>query len=431
MDSLLWERQVNMPQFPALKEDIHVDVAIIGGGITGLLCAYFLQDENIDYVLVEGRTICSGVTKNTTAKITAQHGLIYHKLLNSMGKEKAFLYLKANLEAIRMYSTMSREMDCDFEWKENYVYSLDNRKSLEQEADALARLGFPVIWTDETELPLAVAGAVGFKKQAQFHPLKFLAEIAKNLHIYEHTFVKEIKKNRLVTERGNITCDKMIVATHFPVDNKHGLYFMKMYQHRSYVLALKQAAHYQGMYIDGSKMGFSFRNYEDYLLLGGGSHRTGKEGGCWEELQSFAKKHYPASLESCRWATQDCISLDDIPYIGQYSMNTPGVYTATGFNKWGMTSAMTAAGMLRDLVLDRENPYTELFSPSRNMLKPRLLSNSFESAKNLLSFSTKRCAHLGCALKWNRQEHSWDCPCHGSRFMEDGTLINNPANRNL
>ena len=200
-----------------------------------------------------------------------------------------------------------------------------------------------------------------------------------------------------------------------------------MYQHRSYVLALKNIPKINGMYVDEAKKGMSFRNYNNLLLLGGGDHRTGKKGGNWDELIEFAKKYYPNSSEQYRWATQDCMTLDEIPYIGQYSKNTPNLFVATGFNKWGMTSSMVAAMILHDMVLERESPYAPLFNPSRTILHPQLALNLAESAVNLLTPTTKRCPHLGCALKWNASEHSWDCPCHGSRFTEAGELIDNPA----
>ena len=204
-----------------------------------------------------------------------------------------------------------------------------------------------------------------------------------------------------------------------------------MYQHRSYVLALKNAPLYSGMYVDEDKKGMSFREYNGNLLLGGGGHRTGKNGGGWNELLEFSKKYYPNSEEVCRWAAQDCITLDGISYIGQYSRLTPSLYVATGFNKWGMTSSMVSASILNDLIQGRENEYESLFSPSRSILHSQLLCNAFESVTGLLNPVTPRCTHLGCALKYNKHEHSWDCSCHGSRFSEKGEVINNPSNKDL
>lgn len=427
----IWTENALLPHFGALEGDVKTDVLIIGGGITGLMCAYFLEEKGIDYILVEGRTICEGVTKNTTAKITSQHGLVYKKMLDSIGMEKARMYLEANQEAVSMYYRLCKDIACDFEKKTAYVYSLDNRQILEDEAEVLHRMGSDAYVTEVSELPFPTVGAVCFEHQAQFHPLKFISHIARNLKIYEHSFVREFVEHTAVTDHGKITFDRAVFATHFPIDNKHGMYFLKMYQNRSYVIALKNAVKMNGMYIDEAKGGMSFRGYGDYLLLGGGAHRTGKKGGCWQELRDFAGRYYPSSTEEYYWAAQDCMTLDGIPYIGPYSGNMPDCYVATGFNKWGMTSSMMAGMILSDMIAGKENPYAQVFCPSRSMMKPQLFINGWEAVTNLLTVARKRCPHLGCALKWNEVEHTWDCPCHGSRFDEDGNLLNNPANGGL
>jgi glycine/D-amino acid oxidase-like deaminating enzyme len=427
----LWSDTAALPRREPLTEDLHTDVLVIGGGITGLLCAWQLQQAGISCVLVEADTICGGITKNTTAKITAQHGLLYSQLLRKFDAETAKKYLHANEQALREYQTLCQGIDCDFETKDAYVYSLNDPKKIEDECAALEQLGYSAERHSELPLPFPVAGAVSFPRQAQFHPLKFAAALSERLSIYEHTRVRELRKMQAVTEHGTITAEKIIVATHFPFLNKHGSYFLKQYQHRSYVIALENAPDVDGMYVDEAQRGMSFRNAEGLLLLGGGDHRTGKSGGGWNELKQFAACYFPQSKERCRWATQDCMTLDGVPYIGRYSKNTPDLYVATGFNKWGMTSAMTASLLLKDLVTGHENPYQDIFSPSRTILRPQLAVNAAEATVNLLTPSGKRCPHLGCALKWNAQEHSWDCPCHGSRFEADGTLIDNPATGDL
>lgn len=427
----LWHSDCPLPQFPSLRKDIKTDVLIIGGGIAGLLTAYFLKRQGVECVVVEKDRICGGTTGNTTAKITFQHGLLYYKLIMSGGKEKARGYLNANRHAFEKYEELCKNIDCDFEYKDNYVYSVNDRKKIENELYALERIRYEARFCEKTPLPLDIAGAVCFPKQAQFHPLKFLSAIAEGLDIYENTFVRETADNTAVTDFGEIRADKIIVTTHFPFINKHGSYFLKLYQHRSYVIALENAQNVDGMYVDENKKGFSFRNYNDLLILGGGGHRTGKKGGNWEELREFAREKYPNSSEKYFWAAQDCMSLDNMPYIGHYSSRTEDLYTAGGFNKWGMTGSMLSAMLLSDLVIGRENEYEQLFTPSRNIIRPQLFVNGFEAVKNLLTFSEKRCPHLGCALKWNSAEHSWDCACHGSRFSEDGKVIDNPANGDL
>lgn len=427
MKKSVWSHKVILPEFPKLRGEIKTDVLIIGAGMAGILCAKFLHAAGIDYVLVEGEKIASGTTKNTTAKITSQHGLIYSKIIKDYGREKAQMYLSANNEALSLYEEMCKDIDCDFEKNDAYTYSLKSQEKIEYEVKAVNSLGYSAEFVKTRELPIETEGAVKFSDQAQFNPLKFIAEISKGLNIYEQTFIHDITPDTAISNFGKIKAKKIIVATHFPFINKHGSYFLKLYQHRSYVAAYECDGKLSGMYVDEDKKGMSFRNYGDLMLIGGGGHRTGKQGGAWREIEEFAKKYYPEATLKYEWAAQDCMSLDSIPYIGNYSKKTPNLYVATGFNKWGMTSSMTAAKILCDMVQGRKNDYAEVFSPHRSILKPQLLVNGFETTTNLLTPTTKRCPHLGCVLKWNAAEHTWDCPCHGSRFEEDGKLIDNPA----
>ena len=422
----VWQ-EYEMPHFPQLQGDVKTDVLIIGGGLCGILCAKFLTDAGVDCVVVEADRIGSGTTKNTTAKITSQHGLFYKKLTKTMGQEYAKQYLSANQRAVSHYRTLCKNLNCDFETKSAFVYSTENQKDILDEVEAVQALGFCANFHETLQLPFSVKGAIEFPNQAQLHPLKFLAGISGNLQIYEHTFIREISPHKAWTDTGTVSAKSIIVTTHFPFLNKHGSYFLKLYQKRSYVLALRHAQNVEGMYKDAAENGLSFRNYHDLLLLGGGGHRTGKQGGNWAELKAFADKYYPNAEICYRWAAQDCMSLDNVPYLGQYGAKTPDLYVATGFCKWGMTSAMVAARVLSDMVQGRENEFRRLFSPRRSMLKPQLFMNGAETMKNLLAPTAKRCPHLGCALKWNPVEHTWDCSCHGSRFTKDGELIDNPA----
>lgn len=426
----IWEEE-QLSRHEALSKDIHTDVLIIGGGMAGILCAHKLHQAGVDYVLVEKDELAKGVTGCTTAKITAQHGLIYSKLIRRYGTLTAKGYLEANERAIQAYSNLCRQIDCDFEYTDNYVYSRNNKRKLTKEFLTLRTLGYPAEYVNPVSLPFPNVGAIRFPNQAQFHPLKFLSAISGPLHIYEHTAVREFVGMTAVTDCGTIYAKRIIVATHFPFLNKHGLYPLKLYQDRSYIIALEHAENVKGMYVDEAHTGLSFRNYKNLLLIGGGSHRTGKPGGSWDALRDIARKYYPNAVEKYRWATQDCMSLDGIPYIGQYSENTEGLYVAAGFNKWGMTSSMVASEILCDLVQGRENPYASIFSPARSILHPQLAVNGWKAAVSLLTPTARRCPHMGCALKWNDTEHTWDCPCHGSRFTQDGKLIDNPATGDL
>lgn len=426
----IWEPAA-LPSFPPLEGAVHTDVLIIGGGIAGILCALHLQQAGVDYVLIEADRIGRGVTARTTAKITAQHGLVYDALLRRFGPGGAKTYLQANLRALEHYRRLCRGIDCGFEPQDAFVYSLDDRPALLREQAALARIGYDAPLLDGLPLPFPAAGALRFAGQAQFDPLRFLAAVAAPLRIHEHTRALEYTGGTVRTSRGSVTARQIIVATHFPLWNKHGSYFLKLYQQRSYVLALEGADAPGGMYRDAAQSGLSFRRAGALLLLGGLSHRTGKPSPGWAPLEDFARRHWPGARPVARWATQDCVSLDGLPYVGRYSPRTPGLYVAAGFNKWGMTTAMAAAELLCGLVQGRSMPEQALFSPSRRILRPQLAANGVQALAGWLTPSARRCPHLGCALKWNPQEHSWDCPCHGSRFSSDGVLLDNPAEGDL
>lgn len=420
-----------MPRFPELRGDLQTDVLIVGGGLVGILCAYNLTQAGVDCVLIEQDRLMSGVSSRTTAKITSQQGLIYEKIMRRYGWEKARLYWQANEEALAAFDALAQEKDFDFEKKDHYIYATADIDPLEREMLAYEQLEIPVQWEPEPKLPFSTVGALKFTNQAQCHPMKLAAQLAKGLKIYECTKALRFAGKRVIMPHGRIRAEKIIIATHFPMLNQYGGYFLKLYQQRSYVLALENTEAVEGMYLAARGDGPSLRNANGLLLLGGGGHRTGKPGTGWTSLDAVAKKYYSSATPVARWATQDCISLDGIPYIGQYSRATPYLYVATGLNKWGMTGAMVAAMILTDAVQEKESPYAEVYTPARTMLHSQLFANISEATGSLFRFSKPRCPHLGCALRWNAQEHSWDCPCHGSRFDKKGGLLNNPATGDL
>ena len=430
MNDPIWLRQVQMPQFQSLHGNRKTDVLIVGGGLAGLLCAWQLQQAGVDYLLIEADRICGGTTAETTAKITSGHGLIYDKIFRRYGHDAAKIYYDANEAALKEFGRLCGGIDCDFEVTDHFIYSTHDRNKLEQELRTLEAIGAQAKFAENLMLPIRTVGAVRYPNQAQFHPLKFAAAISKGLQILERTPARAFDGTTVLTDYGRISAQKIIVTTHFPMINKHGFYFAKQYQSRSYVLALADAPKLEGMYRDEAGSGFSFRNYGDMLLLGGGAHRTGKTSG-WIELEKAAQRWYPESKLQYRWAAQDCMTLDGIPYIGKYSRYSGELYVATGFNKWGMTSAMVASMILSQQVQGRESPYALPFSPQRSSLHPQLAVNLLETLCNFAKPTVPRCPHLGCALNWNPQERSWDCSCHGSRFAEDGRLLNNPANGDM
>lgn len=473
----VWSESCKFRKREALNKDIKTDVLVIGAGIAGVLTAYMLKQKGREVVLIDAAEIASGNTKNTTAKITSQHDLIYSKLITEFGEEKARQYAKANELAIKKYKEIieDKRIECDFEEKPAYVYSLNEVDVLKEEVEAAKNLGIDAEFVQEVNLPFKIKGAVKFNNQAQFNPLKFLKGISNELVIYENTRALEIKENLVVTSGGNITANNIVVATHYPIMNAPGYYFMKMHQERSYVLALENTSEIDGMYIDLNKEGYSFRTYNNLLLLGGISHRTGEneEGGSYDELRKVAKKLYPKAKEKYYWSAQDCMTIDGIPYIGRYSSETPNIYVATGFNKWGMTSSMVSAMIISDMILEKENDFSEIFSPRRFDLSlsiNNIANDLIETAKNFIAqkvsipsseiehiknghggiieyngekvgvyknkegkefFVSTKCTHLGCQLSWNSDELTWDCPCHGSRFDYKGRLIGSPATKDL
>lgn len=427
--NFLWTQDVTPPPFPQLRGDCSTDILIIGGGMAGVLCALYLQEAGIDYMLVEGKRIGAGITKGTTAVLTAQHDILYQDMIQKFGAHKSRMYLHANLRAVAQFRTLSSRIPCEFEEVPSVMYSLHNKTWMEQEAKAVQALGFPAEFTTKSPLPFPVAGAVRYPGMAQFHPLQFLYGAAKGLNIYENTFVQTLDKTTAITKQGRIHAKQVIVATHFPFVNRHGLYFAKLYQQRSYVIALENAPVLGCTTMDAAKNGIYLRNYRDLLLVGGGDHRTGKQGEGFAAPRAFARRHFPNATEKYAWANQDCVSVDGVPYIGPYSAGLSNVYVASGFHLWGMTSSMVAAELLTDMVLGRKHACAPVFSTDRSILTKQLFANMGTTLVDFITPTGKRCSHMGCALKWNPKEHSWDCPCHGSRFDCHGHLIDNPAMR--
>lgn len=475
----VWNSEVDFRKREALNQNIECDILVIGAGMAGLLTAYLLMKSGKEVVVIDAKITANGVTKNTTAKITSQHDLIYNSIIKEFGEDGARQYAKANELAIQKYKEIidDEKIDCDFEYRDAYLYTQNDMKSLEDEYNAAKKVGIDAELVHEVNLPLKVKGALKFKNQAQFNPLKFLRPISEKLTIYENTTALDITEENIVVTKDDIKikANKIIVATHYPFLNTPGYYFMRMHQERSYVLALENAQEVNGMYKGIDKNAYSFRNYKNLLIFGGAAQRTGEKakGGAYDELRKAAKELYPNSIEKYHWSAQDCMTLDNIPYIGHYSSKTPDIFVETGFKKWGMTTSMVAAMIISDMILKKENDFSEIFSPGRfdlsasmknaandlvvtakNFIAQRIdlpeesLANiqngqggiiEYHGKKagvykdndgNVFSVSTK-CAHLGCELHWNSDELAWDCPCHGSRYDYKGNWIQSPTNKSL
>lgn len=425
----VWQKEDQRAYYPELNRDLETEVLVIGGGMAGVLCARKLQSAGKQVVLAEAKRIGGGITARTTAVLTAQHDLLYQDMISRFDEETARVYLHGNLNAVAEFGALSEKIPCDFEEVPSVQFTAGDPERLRQEEKTVNRLGFPARFEEKISLGLPARGAVVYPGMGQFHPLKFLMGAAEGLQIYEQSRVLDLKGTTAILENGKIKARQVIVATHFPFLNRRGLYFMKLYQSRSYVLALENAPDPGATLAELEGQGLYFRRYGDLLLMGGGDHRTGKQGGAFEYLRRLARQCFPEAKERCAWANQDCMSLDGLPYVGRYSPDWENVYVATGFNAWGMTNSMVAATLLTDMIAGKENPLEKILRPDRSVMHKQLLCNLGATAMDFLTPTTKRCPHLGCALKWNPQEHSWDCPCHGSRFAGNGKLLDTPAQK--
>ncbi|PLT30295.1 FAD-dependent oxidoreductase [Peribacillus deserti] len=491
-----WRDSAELKKFSALNEDIETDIAIVGGGITGITAAYLLLKEGRKVTLIEADSILNGTTGHTTAKISAQHGLIYSKLIEQHGEQNAKLYYEANHNALQFIRNLVNEhqVDCDFSTQDAYVFTETSEylPKLHDETRAYERLGIDGTFVETTPLSFPVKGAVLMRDQAQFHPLKYLSFLVDRIvemggTIYENTVAGDVKKGpptKITIKNNNkneITCNQVLICSHYPFYNKEGKYFARLHQSRSYVLAVKTEKEFPGgMYINAEKPTRSLRytmiDGEKAVLFGGDSHKTGQDldtKDYYEELVPFAEKTYGVKEIPYRWSAQDIHTLDSIPYIGRLTDDYENVYVATGYAKWGMTNGTNAALLMRDLVIGADNPYEEVFTPRRFNPNPSIMNfikDNANVAKHLVegkldkpnhtieevgideghvvTVNGKRagayrdkngelflvdttCTHMGCELNWNRGDRTWDCPCHGSRFAVNGDVIDGPAKNPL
>lgn len=437
----IWQQSVIIPKRPVLPGNMEADTVIIGGGLTGILTAYYLQQSGKECVVLEADRIGGGQTAHTTAKVTSQHNLIYQKLMKAIGKERAAQYAKANEQAIRAYRDLIDKygIDCDWRTSDAYLYTRKDDKqarALRDECRIAKELHLPAELTTQTELPFEVKEALGFHEQACFHPLKFLAAISEKVTVYERTKVLEVvpmqHANAVITNRGTVQAKYVIFACHYPFINRPGYYFLRMHQERSYVLALKKPGHLpvQHMYLGVDDDALSFRSasipdpaadsegrsnkISDILLLGGGSHRTGEnQGNQYEYLQKQADRYWPDWDVAAMWSAQDCMTLDDIPYIGKFGMLTNNWYVATGYGKWGMTSAMAAAHLITNLINGQENGAEKVYCPQRKTIAA--------SAKTFVTEGKYATVNI-LKEKWGRTDEKRENP--GSRSRRQKTPAN-------
>ena len=437
----LWTAASTLPEFAPLDGDISADVCVVGGGLCGLLTAYKLNRLGYKTVVVEADKVLSGASAYTTAKITAQHGLIYSSITENYGKEAAKLYARMNTQAINDYEKLIQEkgIDCGFRRLPHNVYSLTGQDSIKREAQCAKDAGIDAEFVTATELPLPVKGAVKFPNQAQFDPLKFAAGILPELTVYEGTRAGKVDDGAVSTDRGTVRAQKIVIATHFPYIDGHGWYFARMHQNRSYVMAFENAPALNEMYIDENVTGLSLRPHEQYLIMSLGNHRTGKndKGGFYNELKEAARHLFPGAQPAYWWSNQDCMTPDAVPYVGRYSEKLPGVYVATGFNQWGMTGSMAAAELLSTLITRGEHPAETLYSPQRFNLSAMgggIANEVKENAAGLWNAVYPKprdhvCSHMGGELQYNPDDGIWECTCHGSCFDKEGAVLYGPAQK--
>ena len=492
----LWIQALEvLPSFSKLQHNIEADVVVVGGGISGITTAYMLTQAGFKVVLLEAGKLLHGTTGHTTAKLTAQHHLIYDELIKQDGKEKAALYYKANQDARKLMESLIEKhaIDCGLQAQDAYVFTNSDEyvQKLQNEISAYETLGITGAYLDQIPLDVPAKAAVRMNGQAQFHPLQYMTALVKvigesDCQLYEQSTAVDIQEGphpKVVTADGySVTCKHVVICSHFPFYDGLGLFFARMHAERSYVLGIKTDMTYPGgMYISAEEPSRSIRSAASsdgtpLLIIGGQNHKTG-QGICtinhYEALQGYASQYFNATDIKYRWSAQDLVTGDKLPYIGRITASSPNIYIATGFKKWGMTSSTAAATLISDLIQEKSNEYEELFAPSRSLslkVVKNLVVDNLDVAKHLIggklemvrrnpedlapdegaavtvhgkragAYRDKEgklyivdttCTHMGCEVEWNDGERTWDCPCHGSRFSITGEVMEGPAEKPL
>jgi glycine/D-amino acid oxidase-like deaminating enzyme/nitrite reductase/ring-hydroxylating ferredoxin subunit len=476
------------PARPALERDLRVDVAVVGGGITGLTTALLAARSGMSVALIDQNSLASGTTGHSTAKVTSQHGLTYGvvKLMHGGGAARRY---GQSMEAAkeRIAAFVDEGIDCDFRRKPAYVYaeSRFQRSLVEREASAARDAGLPATLVDGVELPFETRGAVRFDDQAEFDAAGYVFGLARLLEeaggeIYEQTQAKHVHGGepcRVETDRAEIAADHVVVATLMPFLDRGGL-FARAFPSRSYVVTARTSGRpLEGMYINAGSPTRSLRSVphagEELLMVGGESHHTGSgkaQDERYEKLIEFAHRHWPVESIEHRWSSQDYSPDDQIPYIGRLNPFTHRIWVATGMKKWGITAGTLAGMLLTDAMNGRDNDWAGLYSTTRfrplqeaprlalengrvgmRFFTDRLMDRGgrdiqdlapgegdivsaggqkvagYRDGEGALHAVSTRCTHLYCQVKWNAAETSWDCPCHGSRFAVDGEVLSGPA----
>lgn len=481
-----WKKTSEVTKYPKLQEDITVDTVVVGGGIAGISTAFLLAKEGQSVALVESKELCHGTTGKTTAKLTAQHNLIYSDLLNLYGREIAKQYYEANMRGLNLAKEWidTNDIDCELKEEEAYVFTEDKAKHeiFDKEMEAYEKIGINGEIVDELPIDMDIEAGIRMNGQYQFHPVKFLSGLLeaisdKDIKIFENTMVTDIEhKDGIVCSTNldyEINCKSVVFATHYPTYEPNKFYANNVETESSYALAVKTKEPFTGgMYINADKPKRTFRGLGDQsekiMLVGGESHTTGdgkssKER--YDKLEAFAKEQFGAEEVVYKWSSHDLITPDRIPFVGKLAEEEDNVYVLTGFGKWGLSNGIIGAEVIAHQILNKPHNYTKLFDPGRerkeikkdksNEANSVKLSQSIVSEKDLkeneatiiekddqqigvykdehgeLHYVELSCTHMGCGLKWNDGDLTWDCPCHGSRFEATGDVYEGPAMKGL
>jgi glycine/D-amino acid oxidase-like deaminating enzyme/nitrite reductase/ring-hydroxylating ferredoxin subunit len=479
---------------PQLDRDLSVDVAVVGGGMLGITAALMLKRQGAKVALLEGGRLAGGVTAYTTAKVSSSHGVHYMPVTKSFGEDGARSYAQAQEVALERMADYVEELgiDCDWRRKPSYIYSVDpkERERIEGEYEACKKAGLPVALVDEApELPFPIVAAVRYDNQAEFHPRKYLLGLAREIpgdgcEVFERSRVVSASdgdSGKVTTAEGyTVTANDVIVATHFPFMDR-GLYFARQHPERSYALGVWVDDHQvEGMYLSTESPSHTMRSIPteqgEMLLVGGESHKVGQadEEERYAKLEGWAREHWNVREVAYRWSTQDAMPVDGVPFIGKLNPGAKSFWVGTGFRKWGLTNGTAAATILSEAIAGREVPYAHVFDSTRvgplsgakELIKENVnvgrrffqdhLSRpdereagdlapgeggtvrqgtkkigAYRDESGTLHTVSTVCTHLGCAVVWNGAETSWDCPCHGSRYHYDGTVLEGPAVKDL
>lgn len=485
----LWVETALQAEFPALKSNLDVEVAIVGGGITGITAGILLQRAGKRVAIIDNSQIATGESGYTTAHLTQVLDVRYQQIISDFGEEKAQLAAGSSGAAINQIEKLIQDyrISCDFKRLPGYLYSENGFDTLDfsQEIDALRKVNVPAELIGAAPLPFKTLKAIRVDDQAQFHPRQYLLSIVEQFvhlggKIIEHTRAIDVTDGtpcQVKTERGTITALDVIISANVPVTNWLFLN-TKIAAYRSYALSAKLSSPIQpGLYWDTVDPYHYIRAYHsetegDFLIVGGEDHKTGAKvhtESCFKNLERFTREHFDVADIPYFWSGQIIKPLDGLPYIGLNSLSKH-VYVSTGYSGNGMTFGTLGGMILSDLVLGKSNPWSLLYDATRlhpiasigNFLSENIdipahfigdrLSNgdarfTSEIQKNegkVITVAGKKiaayrgedgdlhafsavCPHMGCIVHWNGAESSWDCPCHGSRFDAHGKVSNGPA----